>query len=158
MNMLRHGFILLVVLMMISSCGLFGKDEPPPVLDPTRVVLEFETAGDINPNIAGRASPVVVRIYHLKSYSAFRDADFNSLFEKDGEVLGSDLLDKKEIYLKANEKRTVFFEASDAIHTIGVMAAFRYYHQGQWKAAATVQKNKTNVIYVFIKGDNVQMK
>jgi type VI secretion system protein VasD len=156
--MFRHGFILVVFLMMISACGLFGKDEPPPVLEPTRVVLEFETAGDINPNIAGRASPLVVRIYHLTSYSVFRDADFNSLFEKDSEVLGSDLVDKKEIYLKPNEKRTVYFEASEAIHTVGVMAAFRYYHQGQWKAAATVQKNKTNVIYVFIKGDNIQMK
>ena len=158
MNMLRHGFILAVVLMMICACGLFGKDEPPPVPEPTRVVLEFEAAGDINPNIARRASPLVVRIYHLTSYSVFRDADFNSLFEKDSEVLGRDLVDKKEIYLKPNEKRTIYFEASDAVRTVGVMAAFRYYHQGQWKAAATVQKNKTNVIYVFIKGDNVQMK
>jgi type VI secretion system protein VasD len=156
--MLRNGFILAVVLMMISACGLFGKDEPPPVLEPTRIVLEFEAAGDINPNIAGRASPLVVRIYHLMSYSLFRDTDFNSLFERDSEVLGRDLVDKKEIYLKPNEKRTVYFEAPDAIHTVGVMAAFRYFHQGQWKAAATVQKNKTNVIYVFIKGTNVQMK
>ena len=154
--MIKYGSILVVAL-MISACGLFGKDTPPPALEPTRVVLEFETAGDINPNIAGRASPLVVRIYHLTSYSAFRDADFNSLFEKDSEVLGRDLVDKKEIYLKPNEKRTVYFEASDAIHTVGVMAAFRYYHQGQWKAAATVQKNKTNVIYVFIKGINLQM-
>jgi type VI secretion system protein VasD len=144
--------------MMISACGLFGKDEPPPVLEPTRVVLEFETAGDINPNIAGRSSPLVVRIYHLTAYSAFKDADFNSLFEKDSEVLGRDLVDKKEIYLKPNEKRTIYFEASDAIRTVWVMAAFRYYYQGQWKAAATVQQNKTNVIYIFIKGINVQMK
>jgi type VI secretion system protein VasD len=156
--MLRNGSILVVAVMMINACSLFGKDQPAPVLEPTRVVLEFETAGDINPNIAGRASPLVVRIYHLNAYSAFRDADFNTLFEKDSEVLGRDLVDKKEIYLKPNEKRTVFFEASDTIHTVGVMAAFRYYHQGRWKAAATVQKNKTNVIYVFIKGTNVQMK
>jgi type VI secretion system protein VasD len=156
--MIKYGSILAVVLIMISACGLFGKDEPPPALEPTRIVLELEAAGDINPNIAGRASPLVLRIYHLMSYSVFRDADFNSLFEKDSEVLGRDLVDKKEIYLKPNEKRTVYFEASDAIRTVGVMAAFRYYHQGQWKAATTVQRNKTNVIYVFIKGTNVQMK
>jgi type VI secretion system protein VasD len=156
--MLRNGSILVVALLMINACSLFGKDTPPPPLEPTRVVLEFETAGDINPNIAGRASPLVVRIYHLTAYSAFRDADFNSLFENDSQVLGRDLVDKKEIYLKPNEKRTVFFEAPDAIHTVGVMAAFRYYHQGQWKVAATVQKNTTNVIYVLIKGTNVQMK
>lgn len=156
--MIKHCSILIVVLMMISACGLFGKDEPPPVPEPTRIVLEFESAGDINPNIAGRPSPLVVRIYQLTSYSEFEDADFNSLFENDSEVLGSDLVDKQEIYLKPSEKRTVFFETSDTIRTVGVMAAFRYYHQGQWKAAAAVQKNKTNVIYVSIKGTNVQMK
>ena len=151
-------FILLCVLLMASACGLFSKDAPPPAPEPTRIVLEFEAAGDINPNIAGRASPLVVRIYQLRSYLLFDDADFNTLFTKDTEVLGRELVDKQEIILKPNEKRTVFFEVSDDIRTVGILAAFRYYDQGRWKAAASVQQNKTNVIYVFIKGTNVQMK
>ena len=101
------------MLLMVTACGLFKKDKPPPQPEPTRVVLEFEAAGDINPNIAGRPSPVVIRIYHLRSYSAFQDADFNALFENDATVLGGDLIGKKEVYLKPNEKRTVFYEGSE---------------------------------------------
>ena len=155
---MKNGIVLVCILMLVSACGLFKKAKPPPQPEPTRVVLEFEAAGDINPNIAGRASPLVVRVYHLKSYSAFEDADFFSLYEKADEVLGKELVDKEEILLKPNEKRTVFFEASDEIRTVGIMAAFRYYEQGQWKAAARVQKNKTNVINIFVSGTTVTIK
>jgi type VI secretion system protein VasD len=143
---------------MVNACGLFSKDKPPPPPEPTRVVLEFEAAGKINPNIAGRSSPVVVRIYQLKSYSVFHGTDFIPLFEKDEEVLGRELLHKQELILRPNEKRTVFFETSDKIRTIGIMAAFRNYEQGRWKAAAGIQKNKTNVFNVFISGIDMNIK
>lgn len=150
-------FILVCTLLMVSGCGLFQK-KPPQPLEPTRIVLELEAAGDINPNISGRPSPLEVRIYQLRSYSLFEDADFNALFEKDEEVLGRDLVAKKKIYLKPNEKRTVFFETPDDINAVGILAAFRYYDHGRWKTAASVQENKTNVINVFIKGTSVQLK
>ena len=80
---MHKGLILICVILMISACGMFKKKKPPPPPEPTRVVLEFEAAGDINPNAEGRASPLVVRIYQLKSYSAFRKADFFSLYDND---------------------------------------------------------------------------
>lgn len=153
----KHVFILVCTLLMLNACGFFKKDKPPPTPEPTRVVLEFDAAGDINPNIAGRPSPLELRIYHLKSYSQFKDADFNTLYEQDDDVLGRDLVEKKKIYLKPYEKRTLFFEGSDEVRTVGILAAFRYYGQGRWKVATGVQKNKTNVIHVSIKGNNVQI-
>lgn len=143
--------------MMVNACGLFSKKPPPPP-EPTRVVLEFEASGKINPNLAGRSSPVAVRIYQLKSYSVFQGAGFIPLFEKDEEVLGQELLHKQELILSPNEKRTVFFEASDKIRTIGIMAAFRNFDRGQWKTAAGIQKNKTNVLNVFVSGTDVNIK
>jgi type VI secretion system protein VasD len=156
--MMKKGLVLICVMLMVTACGLFGKDKPPPPPEPTRVVLEFEAAGDINPNADGRASPLVLRIYRLKSYSDFEDADFFSLYEKDDEVLGGELINKEEITLKPNEKRTVFFEASDDIRTIGLLGVFRDYEQGQWKAAAGVQQNKTNIINVFVSGTRLMIK
>ena len=76
--------------------------QPPPAPEPTRVVLEFEATGNINPNSEGRASPLVVRIYRLKSYSVFEDADFFSLYEKADDALGGELIDKEEILLNPN--------------------------------------------------------
>ena len=156
--MMKKGLVLIGVMLMVTACGLFGKDKPPPPPEPTRVVLEFEAAGDINPNAEGRASPLVLRIYRLKSYSDFGDADFFSLYEKDDEVLGGELINKEEILLNPNEKRTVFFEASDDIRTVGIFGVFRAYEQGQWKAAAGVQQNKTNIINVFVSGTKLTIK
>ena len=155
---MKKGLVFICVVVMVSACGFFKKDKPPPPPEPTRVVLEFETAGDINPNSEGRASPLVMRIYQLKSYSDFEDADFFSLYQKAGEVLGKDLVDQQEILLKPNEKRTVFFEVSDDIKTVGLLAVFRDYDKGQWKAAAGVQQNKTNVVNVYINGTNLTIK
>jgi type VI secretion system protein VasD len=156
--MIKKGLILICVIMLVAACNPFKKKKPPPPPEPTRVVLEFEATGDINPNSEGRASPLVLRIYRLKSYSVFEDADFFSLYEKDEEVLGGELINKEEILLNPNEKRTVFFEASDDVRTVGIFGVFRDYEQGQWKAALGVKENKTNIINVLVSGTNLTIK
>jgi len=156
--MYKKVFFLLCVLLMITGCGLFKKKEPPPPPEPTLAVLEFEAAGNINPNLEGRACPVGIRIYQLKSYSDFKEVDFYSLFEKDDQLLGKDLLHKEEILLKPNEKRTVFFEVAEDTRTIGLFGIFRTFEQSQWKAASNILKNKTNVINVYVSGTRLIIK
>ena len=155
---MKKGLAPICVVVMLSACGLFGKDKPPPPPEPTRIVLELEAAGDINPNSQGRPSPLVLRIYQLTSYSKFEDADFFSLYQKANEVLSGDLENQEEILLKPNEKRTVFYEVSDDIKTIGLLGIFRDYDKGQWKAATGVQQNKTNVVNVYISGTKLTIK
>ena len=144
--MIKKGLVLICVILMVAACNPFKKKKPPPPPEPTRVVLEFEAAGNINPNPEGRASP------------KFEDADFFALYEKDEEVLGGELVNKEEILLKPNEKRTVFYETTDDTRTIGVIGAFRDYEQSQWKAAAGVQENKTNVINIYVNGNKLTIK
>jgi type VI secretion system protein VasD len=145
---------MMVIAVILSACGFF-KDEPQPVQpppEPTYVTLNFEASGDINRSAAGSASPMVLRIYQLKSYTTFEKADFFSLFEKDDQLLGNDLVDKEEILLKPYEKRTVFFEPSQATQAIGLFAVFRDYKEAKWKASVGIQKNKTNVVNVYVSG------
>ena len=115
---MKKALLLVCVLLLVSACGLFKKDKPPPPPEPTCVALQFEAAGNINPNSEGRSFPLFLRIYQLKSYSKFEDADFFSLYEKDDEVLGKELVNKEEILLKPNERRTVFYDkVSDEVFT-----------------------------------------
>jgi type VI secretion system protein VasD len=156
---MKKSLILLCLILTLSACGFFKKKKaPPPPPEPTRVVIEFDTAGDINPNGQGRASPLGIRIYQLKSYSAFGKADFFSLYDNDEAVLGSDLLKKKRIMLMPNEKRTVFFETEDDTGTIGLMGIFMDHENIQWKAAAGVRANKTTVIDVTINSAGVMVQ
>jgi type VI secretion system protein VasD len=89
-SVIKKLLLLLCTILMLSGCGLFGKKEkpppPPPPPEPTRVIIEFEVTGDINPNSEGRASPLYLRIYQLKAYSVFEKADFFSLYDKDDQI------------------------------------------------------------------------
>lgn len=154
----KRAFILIVILLLIIGCGLFKKKEPPPPPEPTLAVLEFEAAGDINPNLEGRACPVGIRIYQLTSYTNFKEADFYSLFQKEDQVLGDNILRKEEILLKPNEKRTVFFEVAEEARTIGIFGIFRSFEKSQWKAASNIIKNKTNVINVYVSSTRLIIK
>lgn len=156
--MMKKGLLLLCVIMLLSGCGMLKKKKPPPPPEPTRVVIEFEAAGDINPNSEGRASPLGVRIYQLKSYSAFGKADFFSLYDNDEGVLGGELIKKQELLLKPNEKRTVFFETEAETQTIGLLGTFMAYEAVQWKTAAGVQANKTAVINVSISRAGIMVR
>jgi type VI secretion system protein VasD len=153
----KFGLFLIGILVAVNACNFFSKDKPPQPIEPTRMVIEFEAAGNINPNIDGRPSPVEVRIYHLRSYSVFKAASFMPLFEMDEKVLGKELVHRQVLYLKPDEKRTVFFETADDISTLGILAAFRGYDQGRWKVATGIKKNKTNVVDVFLSGMTVQI-
>lgn len=154
----KKGLFLLCAIMMLAACGLFKKDKPPPPPEPTRVVLEFEATGDINPNADGRASPLVLRIYQLKSYSVFKNADFFSLYDKEDQVLARELVSREEILLKPNEKRTIFYETAADTQTIGLLGVFMDYQRAQWKAAASVQPNKTSVIHVYVSGAGLTVR
>ena len=149
-----------LVLLLVAACGAKETPPPPPIAppEPTSVMLEIETAGDINPNPMGRPSPLVLRIYQLKSPSGFEKADFMSLYEKEEAVLGRDLVKKEEIILKVNEKQTIPVEVEDDTNALGLMAVFRNYEQSQWKATAVIIRHQPNQMNVNIRGNTLTMK
>lgn len=154
---MKKTLFLVCLVYLVCGCSLF-KDKTPPTPEPTRVVIDFEAAEDVNPNVSGRASTVLVRIYHLKSSRAFDNADFMELYDQDAKVLGGDLEDQQEIFLQPLEKRTVHFKTSDDVTAIGILAAFRDYDHGTCKMAVGVRKNKTTVYHVYLKGADLKIK
>jgi type VI secretion system protein VasD len=145
---------LVLIVVLLTACG--GKTPPPP--RPTHIILEIEASGDINPNSEGRACPVSLRFYELRSISDFKSADFMALYEKDKSVLGGDLVRKQEIILQPNERKTLHLEVSDDTRAIGGFAAFRKYERGGWKGFAGVLAHETTVVHVRVGGTNLQMR
>lgn len=157
--MLRKTIALICPLLMLFSCSWFQEDPPPPAPpEPTRVVIQLDASGDVNPNPNGRPSPLMVRIYQLKSYSAFEKTSFLPLYENDKQALGGDLIHKQEILLKPNEKRTIFYEPGDDTKAIGLIALFRNYGLSKWRAVARVLPNKTTVIRAYISDKDVTIR
>ena len=94
-----------------------------PVVTPVSITLA--AGADANPDARGRASPLTVRVYVLKSPGPFEGADFFSLFEKDQATLGAELVQREEMLLRPGESRKLDLTLPADAKAIGVMAAFR---------------------------------
>ena len=145
----------ILIVVLLAACG---KKAPPPPPKPTHIIMEIEASGDLNPNADGRPSPLAVRFYELKSFSNFKKADFMALYEKDQSVLGGDLVQKHEVVLQPNEKKTLHFEPSDVTRVIGAFAAFRKYEQARWKAWTSVRPHETTVVHLSVGSSSLDMQ
>ncbi len=87
--------------LVLTACATSRTDEPP-----VRTKTYLQAEGDLNPIATGRASPVVVRVFELKSDAEFSAADFYALYEREKETLGSSLLSRQEYVLKPGQTRT----------------------------------------------------
>lgn len=125
--------------------GCAGAPKPPP---PTLVLASLQASASVNPDIHKRPSPVVVRVYELKSAAAFEAADFVSLFEKDQATLAAELVGREEFVLRPGETRPWDKTVDAQTQFIGIMAAFRDLERARWKTVVPVTPNVRNVITV----------
>jgi len=136
-------------------CGLAGCASAPK---PIAVKASLEAQKTVNPDLRGRPSPVVVRVYALKSLAAFNGADFFSLFEKDKEVLGADLLDREELQLVPGQQRDLQKAFPPETRHIAVIAAFRDLERSQWRATADIPPKQTKITAkILLEGKKVSV-
>lgn len=141
---LRHlGLICLAA--AVFGCGGDQEKPPPP---PTLLTLVFIASPELNPDAAARPSPLVVRLYELKSLPAFENADFFGLFDDDEALLGAELQVKDELEFAAGEHRRLDREAQPDTRYIGVMGAYRNIEQAGWRATAEVPLHRTTTFAI----------
>ncbi len=113
---------------------------------PTRIEANIAAAQDLNPDYQGRASPLVVRIYHLKSDLAFNNASFFALYDNDTGELGTDLLGKEELELLPGQDLVYSRELGPETRYVGILAGYRDIENASWRAVAPVKKGKTTEV------------
>lgn len=146
------GFAALVAAAALASCG--GAPAPPP---PTIAAVTITAAADANPDAAGSAAPVAVRVYQLASTAAFEQADFFQLYGNEQAVLGADLLGRDEVLVTPGGSQQLVKELKPGVTAIGVVAAFRDIQNAKWRATAVPPPNKTTPVVVTIQGLNVSV-
>lgn len=117
-------------------------DEPP------EVVIRINAAADINPDISGRPSPIVVRIYALKSDDIFNNADFFALYEKDSATLGDTMTSREELEISPGESLELEQEYDLKTTHVGVLAAYRDLDNAIWRSAIETPINEKTYIDV----------
>jgi type VI secretion system protein VasD len=103
-----------------------------------------------NPDLGGRPSPIVVRVYELKSLAAFNSADFFSLFERESETLGGELVGREEYHLRPAETRPYQRQLQPDTKFIGVVAAFRDLESSRWRQATQVPAKRSATLTIVL--------
>ncbi len=117
---------------------------------PTKIDSEISVSRDSNPDASGRPSPLVVRIYELKSDDVFNKADFYMLYDDEEATLGGDLLLRKEFKLSPGTTHEMIYKAHDQTRYLGVIAAYRNINQARWRASTKLKLNRRNTSIIQI--------
>ena len=126
----------LVCMLMLGACATSRSNEP------VRTNTYLQAEGDLNPDATGRASPVVVRVFGLKSDAEFAAADFPALYERERETLGSSLLSRQEYVLKPGERNELWLPVPRDTAYIGVVAAFRDIRGTKWRTVMRAPRKR----------------
>jgi len=140
-------------LMLATGCGSKDKEIA------TRMSLNLIAGADVNPDAKGRASPLTVRLYALKSPSAFTSADFFSLYDKDSATLGADLVRREETLLRPGETKALDFSVKSDARTIalGVMAAYRDLERAHWREVHMLDAGKSYRLDLLFSARQIQV-
>ena len=122
-----NSYRILAMLVVLGGCA----SHPPDERVPTRASLS--ATQDVNPDINGRPSPVVVRIFQLRGDGEFQAADFPSLYAHDKESLGASLIVSQEFELRPGDHLDTRIPVARGARYVGAIAAYRDLSASQWR-------------------------
>lgn len=118
----------LAALAMLAGCSSLS-----PYSHLTKLNLKLVASDQLNPDIQGRPSPVVVRLYELKHPVAFENADFFSLYERARESLAADFVTSEELELRPGETLELKLSVQSGSGYVGILAGYRNLPDSQWR-------------------------
>jgi len=124
---------MLTLAWMLAGCAALS-----PYSTQTRLELELAASDQLNPDINGRPSPVVVRLLELKNPVTFETADFFSLYGQAKELLAPDLVAAEELELRPGERLTLKLRVQEGSRYVGVLAAYRDPPETKWRYVVQV--------------------
>lgn len=131
--------------LLLAACA---SNDPKPH-EPLRLDLTVSAAATVNPDDQGRAAPIVVRVYELKTDNAFKAADYFSLQDKDKTVIADDLVKRDEFQLRPGEHQTIRRIADASTTTLGVLAEYRDLPHAVWRTVYPLPATPGKAWYRF---------
>lgn len=123
------------------------------------IAVTMSADSGVNPDINNRPSPIVARIYELKSLSVFNNADFFNLFEQDVALLGEEMLMRDELHFQPGEVKMLERELQPDTRYIGVIGAYRDIENATWRRSIEIDvHDETTFVIEFGKSGIILKK
>lgn len=134
----------LVSIMLLAGCQAMYATFPPSTK------LHFKVAGDINPDLENRPSPVIIKVYELASKTVFESQDFFALYDNPEAVLRTDLLKKDELVFEPGQRNEYKMALQPATKAVALVAAYRDIEGARWRAVVDVKPTGYDDFYVYV--------
>ena len=122
-----------MALMLLAGCSSLS-----PYSKLTKLNLKLTASDQLNPDLNGRPSPIVVRLLELKHPVTFENADFFSLYERARESLAPDLVVGEELELRPGQTVELKLSVGEGSRYVGVLAAYRDLPETKWRYTVQV--------------------
>ena len=137
---LSKAVVLICLAVILAACGK----------SPTLISAALQATTSINPDARNRPSPVVIRVYELKTPAVFESADFFSLFDKDQATLGADMVAREEFTMRPGDSKNINRELKPDTRFIAVFAGFREVEKSTWRAVMPLTIGQKNTVQISL--------
>ena len=122
------------------------------------IKADMHADNGLNPDLNGRPSPLVVRLYELKSLSVFNNADFFNLFEQDVALLGDELQMRDELAFQPGENKTLQRELRPDTRYIGIVGAYRDIENARWRNSIPIAPHDELDLQIVFGAKGIEIK
>jgi len=144
----------LVMLMYGCGSGAMVKDVFTTI---TKADITIKASANLNPDIDSRPSPIMLRIYELKSTAAFNNADFFTLYDRDVSELGADYVARDDVEINPGESKEIAREFSLDTRYLGIIAAYRDINNSVWKRVVEIKPDSNSTILIQLNDNSIKM-
>lgn len=108
----------------------------------------IQASSDLNPSVSQRPSPLLLRVYELKTAAGFNQADFMALYQSDTATLGADMVSREEFTLQPGETRPYNKQLGPETRFLAVFAGFRNLEKARWRVAVPVEAGRAQKVLI----------
>ncbi|WP_341706239.1 type VI secretion system lipoprotein TssJ [Halopseudomonas sp.] len=149
MSLSRITFVVLSC-QLLSACSLLS-----PYSDLTKLDLSLSASAQLNPDLQGRPSPLVLQLIELSHATAFEQADYFALQQRPVQLLAPDLLATEELDLRPGEQLALKLALQPQTRYLGVVASYRDLAHTQWRVTIDLQQRQKNSAQLLLDANGV---
>ena len=136
------------LLVILSACA-----GGPPAAE--KLAMQISTTADVNPDMQGRPSPIILHILELSSTEQFNRLDYMNLTQPSGAALGADLLGKNQMVLQPGDSKSVPMDLNPQTTVIGLVAGYRDIDNAIWRTNIEITQGSTKGISVTLEQQQI---
>lgn len=114
----------------VSAPGVQTSEQPQA----RTIDVTLSAAGNVNPGPDGRAAPLPVQLYVLRSTGGFQSQDYFGL--KSGSAISADQVDSRSVSLRPGETKQLSVNSGVDGAYLGVIAGYRNINNANWRAVS----------------------